>query len=99
MCSGNVKNFVDWEVDFDAYVADEDLTHREALRHLKKFVTGDAKKSITGLLSVSTAESYIETRKKLKDGFSVPEYFERNLTTGQSPNKVMEENYENLVIT
>ncbi|KAF6037890.1 hypothetical protein EB796_003801 [Bugula neritina] len=69
--SGNTLEFADWEVDMDAYVADEGLSDREALRYLKKFVAGDAKKAILGLLTYRNEDSYREARDKLRERFSM----------------------------
>ncbi|KAF6033315.1 hypothetical protein EB796_008381 [Bugula neritina] len=69
--SGNTLEFADWEVDMDAYVADEGLSDREALCYLKKFVAGDAKKAILGLLTYRNKDSYREARDKLRERFSM----------------------------
>jgi hypothetical protein len=69
--SGNTLEFGDWEVDMDAYVADEGLSDREALRYLKKFVAGDAKKAIFALLTYRNEDSYREAREKLRERFSM----------------------------
>ncbi|XP_067931866.1 uncharacterized protein [Watersipora subatra] len=69
--SGDTLEFADWEVDMDAFVFEEGLTDREALRYLKKFVAGEAKKAIIGLLTYSSDNSYQEAREKLRDRYSM----------------------------
>ena len=68
--TGNPIDFNDWEIDWEAFVEAEDLTEKEALRHIKKFLSGKAKDCVVGLLSVNTAEAYRQVRRKLKTRFS-----------------------------
>ena len=67
--SGDVLEFTDWEVDLDAYLQAENLVGKERLRHLKRYVAGDAKKCINGHFVTNTNESYMEARATLKDRY------------------------------
>ena len=67
--SGDVLEFIDWEVDLDAYLKAEGLEGPDRLRHLKKFVEGEAKKCLAGYFSVSTDESYLAARSKLTERY------------------------------
>lgn len=68
--SGNAMEFNDWEIDWEAYVEAQELTEKEALRFIKKFLSGKAKDCVIGLLSVNTAEAYRQVRRKLQERFS-----------------------------
>ena len=54
--------FNDWEIDWDLYVEAEELTEKEALRFIKKYLSGKAKDCVIGLLSVNTPEAYRQVR-------------------------------------
>ena len=62
--------FNDWEIDWDSYVEAEELTEKEALRFIKKYLSGKEKDCVIGLLSVNTPEAYQQVRRKLQQRFS-----------------------------
>ena len=66
---GDALNFLDWEVDLEGYFRDECIEGADRLRHLKKFVAGDARKSIEGLFPTATNEAYEHARAKLKERY------------------------------
>ena len=68
--SGNPLEFNDWEIDWKTYVEAEELTEKEALRFIKKYLSGKARDCVIGLLSVNTAEAYRQVLRKLKERFS-----------------------------
>ena len=66
---GDPIHFLDWEVDFDTYIRTEGIEGADRLRHLKKYVTGEARKAIEGFFLLSTDVSYRQARKMLKDRY------------------------------
>lgn len=80
----NVLEFQDWEIDFDAYVVEEELKGAEPLRHMKRFLAGEARKSVNGYFTVNTKEAYHHAREHLRkrygDKLNVAKEFRRQLT-------------------
>ena len=74
---GDILQFADWEVDLDAYLDAEDLTGKEALRHLKKFVSEEAKRCIEGHFLTNTSAAYMEARKTLKERYGNKQHVAR----------------------
>lgn len=67
--SGNVLEFADWEVDLDDYLRTEGIKGQSRLRHLKKYLQGDAKTCIEGHFSTNTNEAYLAARATLKERY------------------------------
>ena len=64
---GDVLQFSDWEVDLDTYLRTERIKGHERLRHLKKFINGEARKCIEGYFTTNTDDAYLAARAALKD--------------------------------
>ena len=54
--SGNPLDY--WEIDWNAYVQAVELKDKEALRFVKKYLSGKARDCAVGLLGVNTGEAY-----------------------------------------
>lgn len=67
--SGDVMKFSDWEVDLDEYLKAERVTGSHRLRHLKKFIHGEARKCVESHLAVNTDEAYQEARSLLSERY------------------------------
>ncbi|XP_067948721.1 uncharacterized protein [Watersipora subatra] len=67
--TGDLLDFTDWQVDLDAYLEAENINGKERLRHLKRFVGGEAKKCINGHFVTNTNEAYLDARAMLKERY------------------------------
>ena len=67
--SGDILEFGDWEADFDDFLESEGIAGVRKLRMLKKYVSGKAKKCISGFLLHNTMESYSDARRYLKERY------------------------------
>ena len=65
----DVLHFSDWEVDLDNYLRTENIKGHERLRHLKRFVTGEARRCIEGHFVTNTDEAYLAARGILKERY------------------------------
>lgn len=65
----NPIKFPDWEVDFDTYLRVEDIRGADSLRHLKKFVSGEAKRAIEGFFILASESAYVQARQLLKERY------------------------------
>ena len=66
---GDVLQYSDWEVDLEEYFAAEKITGHHRLRHLKKYLGGEARKCVESHLSSNTTASYDDARNLLKDRY------------------------------
>lgn len=69
MFSGDVIEFIDWEIDLDAYLEAEDIKVKDRLRHLKKYVSGEALRCIQGHFHTNTVDAYRRARETLTERF------------------------------
>ncbi|XP_067933081.1 uncharacterized protein [Watersipora subatra] len=67
--AGNTLDFMDWQVDLDAYLKAENIEGSDRLRHLKKYVKAEARKCIDGYFLVATADAYELAREKLRERY------------------------------
>lgn len=66
---GDTLEFTDWEVDIDAYFEDEGIEGTRRLRHLKRFLSGDARKCVEGYFVTNTNDAYLAVRETLKNRY------------------------------
>jgi len=75
---GDVLKFSDWEVDLDTFLNAERITGNYRLRHLKKYVDGEARKCIESHLTINVDASYDEARTILKERYGNQQVITRN---------------------
>lgn len=66
---GDVLEFNDWETDFDDFLEAENITGVRQLRILKKYVSGEAKKCVSGFLMSNTTDGYDDARSYLRERY------------------------------
>ena len=75
---GEVLKFSDWEVDLEAYLQAEKIVGNHRMRHMKRFVDGEARKSIESHLAINTETAYEEARAVLKERYGNEHAIARN---------------------
>ncbi|XP_067927966.1 uncharacterized protein [Watersipora subatra] len=75
---GEVLKFSDWEVDLDAYLQTEKIVGNHKMRHMKKFIDGEARRSIEAHLATNTETAYEEARTILKERYGNEHTIARN---------------------
>ena len=69
---GDLIHYPTWQKSFDTIIERRTDSASQRLYYLGKYTAGDAKESISGLLTLDSAEAYSEARDILKDRFGNP---------------------------
>ena len=67
--SGDPLQFNDWMNSFEALVSSRSVPDSEGVYYLKKYLSGEAKACVQGLLSLSTSQAFHNALKTLKERF------------------------------
>ena len=67
--SGDPLEYNDWINSFEALISSRSLPDSEGIFYLKKYLSGEAKSCVQGLLSLSTSEAFHAALKLLKERF------------------------------
>ena len=67
--SGDPLLYNDWINSFEALISSRSLPDSEGIFYLKKYLSGEAKSCVQGLLSLSTSEAFHAALKLLKERF------------------------------
>lgn len=77
----NILELVDWEVDLDIYLRNARIEGAERLRHLKKCVTGEARRCVEEQLAINTTKAYLATKAMLEERYGNMRIIVRNFRT------------------
>ena len=67
--SGDPLQYNDWMNSFEALISSRSLPDSEGIFYLKKYLSGEARSCVQGLLSLSTSEAFHNALKVLKERF------------------------------
>ena len=65
--SGDPLQYNDWINSFEALISSRSLPDSEGIFYLKKYLSGEAKACVQGLLSLSTSQAFHNALKVLKE--------------------------------
>ena len=63
----NTLELFDWEINLETYLRGQQLSDKEKLRHLKQYVSGNARKFIECHFTTNTNNDYFKARLVLKE--------------------------------
>lgn len=69
---GDLLHYPTWQKSFDTIIEKRTDNSSQRLYYLGKYITGEAKEAIRGLLSLDSAEAYTEARKILAERYGNP---------------------------
>ena len=67
--SGDPLQFNDWMNSFEALVSSRSVPNSKGVYYLEKYMSGEAKACVQGLLSLSTSQAFHNALKALKERF------------------------------